>query len=60
MIGMVVSTGPHNLIDPRISGKLVAVGADVVSQDGKTRTTTTTATGSTVEATTAIGVVEKQ
>jgi hypothetical protein len=41
-------------------GKLIAVGTGVVSQDGKTWTTTTTGTGNTPGATTAINVFEKQ
>jgi hypothetical protein len=41
-------------------GKLVAVATGVVSQDGKTWTTTTTGTGNTVGAMTAINVFDKQ
>ena len=41
-------------------GKLVAVGTGVVSQDGKTWTTTTTGTGNTVGAMTGIAVFDKQ
>ena len=41
-------------------GKLVAVGTGVVSQDGKTWSTTTTGTGSTVGAMTGIAVFDKQ
>jgi hypothetical protein len=41
-------------------GKLVAVGTGVVSQDGKTWTTTTTGTGNTVGAMTANNVFDKQ
>ena len=41
-------------------GKLVAVGTGVVSQDGKTWTTTTTGTGNTPGATTASNVFDKQ
>jgi hypothetical protein len=41
-------------------GKLVAVGTGVVSQDGKTWTTTTTGTGNTVGAMTGINVFDKQ
>ena len=41
-------------------GKLVAVGTGVVSQDGKTWSTTTTGTGNTVGAMTGINVFDKQ
>ena len=41
-------------------GKLVAVATGVVSQDGKTWTTTTTGTGNTVGAMTATNVFDKQ
>ena len=41
-------------------GKLVAVGTGVVSQDGKTWSTTTTGTGNTVGAMTGIAVFDKQ
>jgi hypothetical protein len=41
-------------------GKLIAVGTGVVSQDGKTWTTTTTGTGNTVGAMSGIAVFDKQ
>ena len=41
-------------------GKLVAVGTGVLSQDGKTWSTTTTGTGNTVGAMTGIAVFDKQ